>query len=290
MVKPRYVVIGVAVLAIVALIVFHHKEETPGIALEVDPETTPTMLTRQAVSMVSDSGYIRYGIQAPLWAVYDQAKEPNWKFPKGLYLEQYDDTMGIVATFECDSAVNKTSQKLWEFIGNVRINNILGDKFMSQQLYWDQAQHKLYSDSFIHIEKSQRVIEGYGFESNELITTYTVNRPTMILPITDLTRSRVEGQGGGAAKGVSDSLLSPSGRRQMPPRRLQPSVDEPATTTTTTTTTTRPAAGTMPHQTQPERMLNNTPKRGPSMPLPVKQMQNGKPGAITAPNRPSLRK
>ena len=44
--------------------------------------------------------------------------------------------------------------------------NTMRDTFLSQQLYWDQNKRKVYTDSFIHIVRSDRIIEGYGLEAN----------------------------------------------------------------------------------------------------------------------------
>jgi hypothetical protein len=65
------------------------------------------------------------------------------------------------------------------------MKNVAGDKFLTQQLYWDQTRRKLYSDSFIHIERSDRIIEGYGFESNDALTEYTIRKPSGIFPTGD---------------------------------------------------------------------------------------------------------
>ncbi|MDE6396729.1 MAG: hypothetical protein K2K84_05615, partial [Muribaculaceae bacterium] len=43
-----------------------------------------------------------------------------------------------------------------------------------------------YTDSFIHIVKSDRIIEGYGFTANEQMTEYTIHHPTAIIPASSL--------------------------------------------------------------------------------------------------------
>ena len=58
----------------------------------------------------------------------------------------------------------------------------MNEKFLTNQLYWDQRQHKLYSDSFIHIERPDKVLEGYGFDSNEQLTRYTIRKVSGIFP------------------------------------------------------------------------------------------------------------
>lgn len=190
--KRNRVVLSVfaGVIACVGLyFAFHEDKEKTTVPFEYDPETIPTMTTRDVVTLISDSGYIRYNIQAPLWLMFSEAAVPHWSFPEGLYLEKYNDSMAVNATFECDSATFLSNDKIWKFGGNVRMLNDLGDRFLTQQLDWNQQTHKITSDSFIHIEKTDRIIEGYGFESNENITQYRIHNPSMILPMSDFNRA-----------------------------------------------------------------------------------------------------
>ena len=164
------------------------KRET--IAISADPETFPTMKTIDVSTFISDSGYTRYHITSPVWLMFEEAKEPHWNFPQGLYVVKYDDDMKENGTFTADTAIYWSFNKLWRFDRNVRMKNVNGDRFLTQQLYWDQKARKLHSDSFIHIERADRIIEGYGFESNESMTEYTIRRPSGIFPTSDFVKER----------------------------------------------------------------------------------------------------
>lgn len=150
--------------------------------IEIDGNTTPTMVTDSVNSFVSDSGITRYQLEAPTWLMFDDADEPYWLFPKGFSLKQFDDNMQVTSTLVSDTARYFSRKKLWKLDGNVRMRNIGGDKFLTEQLFWNQYSRKVYSDSFIHIERADRILEGYGFVSNEEITIYTIRRPTGIFP------------------------------------------------------------------------------------------------------------
>lgn len=165
-------------------------EKTEMVSMDVDPETVPTMVTRDVITMISDSGVTRYRINTPLWLVFDEAAEPSWHFPDGMYIEKFDDDFATDATIVCDSAVYLKNKALWRLDGNVNILNTVGEKFLTQQLFWNQREHKVYSDSFIHIERADRVIEGYGFNSNDRMTTYTIRRPSGIFPVSDFKARR----------------------------------------------------------------------------------------------------
>lgn len=157
-----------------------------------DGNVTPTMVTDSVNSFVSDSGITRYHIEAPLWQMFDEADEPFWLFPDGLHLEKFDDGMLTDATIQADTARFFSRLKIWKLDGNVRMRNLQGDKFLTQQMFWNQNAHTVYSDSFIHIERSGSILEGYGFSSNEQITAYTIRRPTGIIPTQQLKLSPPE--------------------------------------------------------------------------------------------------
>ena len=148
-----------------------------------DPEVVPTMSTTDVQTVISDSGHTRYRIEAKLWNMYEEAREPHWTFPKGVTCEELDDKFNTMSTIKCDSAYFNKGKSLWTLTGNVRMTTSTGDVVLTDELMWDQHAHKLYSDAFIHIEKQGRIIEGYGYESNEQLTTYQLRQVEAIFPI-----------------------------------------------------------------------------------------------------------
>ncbi len=209
----------------------------------IDGDNSPTMTTVDVNTYISDSGYTRYYITAPIWKMYEDAKEPHWKFPDGLELEQYDRDLQVTANMICDSATYFSQKRLWRLDGNVVMVNPQRDSFLTQQVYWDQAKREVYSDSFVHIVRSDRIIEGYGFTSNEPMTAYTVNRPTGIFP----AKRKEEAAPASAEPTDSDSIATPrrSTRRQPSPARTtsaaKPLTTEPAKDSAAKPLTTEPA-------------------------------------------------
>lgn len=148
-----------------------------------DSDTVPTMSTTNVNTFISDSGYTKYFIKAPIWNMYEEASEPFWKFPEGVELEQYNKNQKVEATLRCDTAHYKSQRRIWQLDGNVVMVNVNRDTFLTNQVFWDQAKRKIYSDSFVHIVRTDKIIEGYGFESNEQMSAYEVKRPTGIFPV-----------------------------------------------------------------------------------------------------------
>ena len=186
------------------------KAKTETVHRDTDANLVPTMLTRDVSTLISDSGITRYRITASLWLVFDEAKVPVWRFPDGLLLEKFDSVYQTEATVVCDSATYFKNTQVWRLDGNVNILNTAGEKFLTQQLFWDQRMKKMYSDSFIHIERADRTIEGMGFESNDRMTRYSITNPTGIFPASDFqNRNRSDS----AAQQNTDTAQ----RKELPP-------------------------------------------------------------------------
>lgn len=178
--KMRWLPVALIAAALVVWLILPSRAEVKRYV--PNAEDAPTMSTRDVSTLISDSGYTRYHLTTPLWEMYENAEEPYWAFPAGIELEQYDLRMNPESTVVCDSAVYFSRKRLWRLDGNVVMVSTAADSFLTQQLFWDQNNRKIYSDSFIHIVRSDRTIEGYGFESDQSMLYYTVKHPTAILP------------------------------------------------------------------------------------------------------------
>ena len=181
-VKTLLQIVWVAVAAM-ALFTSCKDDSTTVVSHPTDPETVPTMTTSDVQTIISDSGLTRYRIEAPLWNMFEEAKQPHWTFPQGVKCEELDRSFNTVTSIQCDSAYFDKNSSLWTLTGNVRISNVNNDLILTDQLMWDQHNHRMYSDAFIHIEKQGRIIEGYGYESNERLTTYQLRQVEAIFPI-----------------------------------------------------------------------------------------------------------
>ena len=230
-------VLPVAMLVIAALLsgvtTTSCKDDAKLDTVAVDTTDVPTMMTRDVETLISDSGVTRYRITTPVWYVYDEVEEPYWRFPEGLNLDKFDNFFRTEANVRADSARYLKRTQVWRLDGNVNITNVMNEKFLTQQLFWDQRARKLYSDSFIHIERTDRVLEGYGFESNEQMTQYTIKKVSGIFPASEFKSRQAdeaddegeeesgEGTGGESVSTATDTaVVAPDSVRR--PRRPRP--------------------------------------------------------------------
>lgn len=179
--------ITAAFLAAVMFVLFpacsgKDKKLTEAIA---ENDTLPSMKSLGVTTLISDSGITRYKIVAEEWLIYDKKNPPYWAFEKGVYLEKFDTLFRIDASIKADTAYYHEKKKLWELKGHVQILSQRGDKFQTDLLFWDEKKEKVYSDKFIQIEQEDKIIKGYGFESNQDLTEYEIKNTTGVFTVED---------------------------------------------------------------------------------------------------------
>lgn len=145
--------------------------------------TTPSLVAHDISTVISDSGITRYRITSPEMLIFDKAERSNWLFPKGLHFERFDEAYKADAQIDCKWAIYYDIEKLWILKDSVRCTNISGETFSTDVLNWDENQQKIYSDAPISITKKTMIINGIGFESNQMLTKYRINKVTGVLPI-----------------------------------------------------------------------------------------------------------
>lgn len=179
----RHLPFSFILLMVLSLLWGCREEKKVDISTSLDSAKMPSMATRNIATLISDSGITQYKIISPLWNIYDEADEPYWSFPEGLYLQKFDPDYNVIATVAADSAKFFKNKRLWKLEGEVEMTKFPDELFLSPRVFWDQRKQQLYSDTFIHIENSTHVIEGTGFESDESLSRYRILHPNGIFPV-----------------------------------------------------------------------------------------------------------
>jgi len=107
--------------------------------VSVDAGTLPLTHTENVFSLISDSGVTRYRLTAAVWDTYSPAEaEPYWKFPEKFHLDNLDSLLTVTATVDSDTAYYFEKQELWRLTNNVKIKNMEGVLFETEELFWNQ--------------------------------------------------------------------------------------------------------------------------------------------------------
>lgn len=183
---------------------------------QIDASKLPTMVSHDVQTLLSDSGHTKYRITTKTWLAFEEQNDRHWEFPDGLIAEELDSAShevkmsmkcdsahydrntrmlnlagniiihdNIGGEITCDSAHYDEEKALWSLNSMVTITNKDGSKIETNQMYWDRKANKYYSESFIRMQAQEKILEGYGYESNEKLTTYKVRKVQAIVPVND---------------------------------------------------------------------------------------------------------
>ncbi len=136
-------------------------------------------------TLISDSGVIRYHLVAEEWDIYTPAGEAaTWKFVKGFLMLRLDEELNVDLYVQADTAYLH-QQRTWELRGRVRIRNVQGTKFNTEELFWDLNKHEMWNHAYMTIITPERTLEGTEFRSNEQMTRYSVINSKGDFPMSD---------------------------------------------------------------------------------------------------------
>lgn len=151
-----------------------------------DRDSASMMISYGVNTLISDSGVIKYRIVTERWEVNTVRNPSRWIFEKGLFFEQFDEKFHVQSYIQCDTAYYYDQKKLWELRSRVSILTKDGLRFTSQQLFWDQSSHELYSNVPSRLVTPDRTLEGTYFCSDERMTRYFVSNSRGSFEKTDI--------------------------------------------------------------------------------------------------------
>lgn len=151
-------------------------------------DSLPVMVTRGVSKLISDSGVIRYKVIAEEWRVYDKTTPPRWEFPKGIFIERYDDKFKVNLYLTADSAWI-FDQNLCRLRGHVVLDNREDQTLLTtEELFWNIRTNLFYSNVYTRLSQPEQEIEGNWFRATlrgGRPTQYHVKQSKGFLPMSD---------------------------------------------------------------------------------------------------------
>ena len=176
-----------------------------------DRDSASVMMSYGVNTLISDSGVIKYKIVTERWEVNNVKNPSFWKFDKGVFFEQFDEKFHVEAYIQADSAIYYDQKKLWHLRGRVRIRNINGLVYESEELFWDGLKHEIYSNVFSRVTTPERSMEGTYFLSDEHMSHYIVSNSKGSFTKEDMTGEQSD----------TASTQKPDTTQVQPPMRQQ---------------------------------------------------------------------
>jgi hypothetical protein len=133
----------------------------------------------------SDSARVKAHVITPLMLNHTVAN-PYYEMPKGVKIVFFDSKMSdkgaspdpakhIVTTVTSDYAITSNNNRIIKLQKHVVVNNVAGDVFTSEVLYWDADKKLIYTDQPCTMTKADgSILNGTSFKSNDSFTNYSL--------------------------------------------------------------------------------------------------------------------
>jgi LPS export ABC transporter protein LptC len=139
----------------------------------------PTQTGKDITLYYTDSTTIKIKLDSPYMLMYDKdVNEPFTLMPKGLHLYFYDDEGKQTTTLRANYGIKYDKSKRTEVKYDVEIINLKGEKLNTEHLIWDEANHKIFTNTFVKISTGNEIIMGNGIDANEDFTRYEIKEVT----------------------------------------------------------------------------------------------------------------
>lgn len=119
----------------------------------------------------SDSAVVKAKLITPELLNY-KTEKPYMEMKKGITVIFYDANQEQVSKITADYAIRREHEKLVELKRNVVAVNNKGETFKSEELFWDEAKKRFYSNRLVTVSSAAGVLYGTGFWANEDFSLY----------------------------------------------------------------------------------------------------------------------
>lgn len=108
------------------------------------------------------------------------------EFPKGIYLEFYDELGQLESTLSANHAFYFKADKQWRGRGDVVVKNLLKqEQLNTEELFWKPEQEKIFTEKFVTIRQQGDVIYGEGMEAKQDLADFEIKHVTGVIEVNE---------------------------------------------------------------------------------------------------------
>jgi LPS export ABC transporter protein LptC len=174
MIKPIYLKLFIFVILLTSCEEFDKKLAKPFDSTYVFRE--PDQTGNDVEVMFVDSGYTKAILKAKKGRIYQDNQETF--LDDGIIVEFFSKaTRARISQLVGDSARIDDVTKNMTARGNVVVtSDSTGNRLETSVLEWNNTTQKIYSNEFVKISTRNEIITGYGFESDQNLDNYKINK------------------------------------------------------------------------------------------------------------------
>jgi LPS export ABC transporter protein LptC len=135
----------------------------------------PQRIAENVETFYTENNQVKVKMMA---AVVYQFENGDQEFPKGLYLEFYDEAGKLESTLRANEAYYFKKEHQWRGRGKVEVKNIeKNEQLNTEELFWRPSDEKIFTDKFVTIRQQTDVIYGQGLEAKQDMSDYVIKKP-----------------------------------------------------------------------------------------------------------------
>jgi LPS export ABC transporter protein LptC len=165
---------GAAILFLLLLVLAGCENDIERINMITDESEAPTIQGTNIRVIYSDSAKVKVQVLAPKYKQFPNAERPYMEFVEGLEVYFYDDSARIESEIRADYTKYYMEERLWHATGNVvaqKFDN--GDALYTDELFWDENEELIYSDSYTKVISEDNTLYGKnGFRSHQNLSNW----------------------------------------------------------------------------------------------------------------------
>ena len=136
----------------------------------------PAIEAKDITTLFTDSAVLRVKLQAPVqWELQNKDRE----FPEGMEVGFHESDTVRTSKLTANYGYYYDKEKLYKASGNVIINNEeKNETLKTEELFWEPAKEKIYTEKFVRIVTDKEILEGEGLEAKEDFSSYRIKKIT----------------------------------------------------------------------------------------------------------------
>lgn len=145
----------------------------------IDPNSVPVydgpMNSALNIHLIhSDSAVLRSEITAPKQLEFFNG---DLEFPEGIDIKIFTKEGVLETTLRADRGYFMRDQNVYRGEGDVQIHNLIKDqRLQTEEIFWNQAERKIYTEKFVTIQERQTLFNGTGMEADDTFTNYKLKK------------------------------------------------------------------------------------------------------------------
>lgn len=139
-----------------------------------EDEHMPSQSMINAEIEYTDSARLQFRLTAPEIHHYSRSAENYTEYPYGILAEFFDKNGNVESQLFSKYAIYNIDKGLWEARDSVEVINKEGEILNTEQLFWNEEEKIIYSNSYVKITRPKEVLTGEGFEADETFTSWKI--------------------------------------------------------------------------------------------------------------------